>query len=171
MAAWALIAPGPSATAAAAERAREMGLNVGVVSSAFLLAPWADFIAATDSAWWRANPDAKVCPGRKFAMHRVDGVERLDIPALRTVCNSGVLALEAAKLLGATRIELHGFDMHGTHFFGEYTNGLRNTTAEQRVRHLAQYRRWADAHPEIEVINCTPGSAIDCFPMLLPDAA
>lgn len=162
---WALLAPGPSATAAQAERARDAGLKVGVVSSAYTLAPWADFIAATDAAWWRANPEAKACPGRKFAMHRVDGIERLDVPALHTVCNSGVLALEVAVLLGATRIHLYGFDMHGSHFFGEYTNGLRNTTEGQRVMHLKQYRQWAAAHPDIEVINCTVGSAIDCFPM------
>lgn len=162
---WALLAPGPSATAAAAECARDRGLKIGAVSNAYQLAPWADFIAATDSAWWRTNPEAKACPGRKFSMHTVAGVERMDVPALRAVCNSGVLALEVARMLGATRIELHGFDMHGSHFFGEYTNGLRNTTAAQRDRHLEQYRQWAKANPGIVVINCTAGSALDCFPM------
>lgn len=166
---WALLAPGPSAAAVDIERARDAGQRVGVVNNAYELAPWADFIAATDSAWWRANPDAKALAGRKFSMHRVDGVEQIKVPALQTVCNSGVLALEVARLLGATRIELWGFDMHGTHFFGEYINGLRNTNAAQRARHLEQYRTWAAANRDIAVINHTIGSAIDCFP--LADAA
>lgn len=112
-------------------------MSVGVVNNAYQLAPWADFIAATDSAWWRANPEALALPGRKFTMHEVAGVERMKIDSLHAVCNSGVLALEVAKTFGATRIELYGFDMHGTHFFGPYVNGLSNTTPAQRERHMA----------------------------------
>jgi len=139
-------------------------LQVGVVNNAFELAPWADFLAAGDQAWWRAYPNAQQFGGRKFSMHSVAGVERVIIPAL-TGCNSGVLALEMAKRLGAERIELHGFDMHGSHFFGQYANGLNNTNANQRNRHLGQYRQWSAANRGIEVINCTSGSALDCFPM------
>lgn len=75
MTAWALLAPGPSATAGAAEHARDAGLKVGAVGNAYELAPWAEFIAATDSAWWRENPNARLCAGRKFAMHASAGVE------------------------------------------------------------------------------------------------
>lgn len=144
--------------------ARDASLSVGVVNNAYQLAPWADFIAATDSAWWRENPAALALPCRKFTMHEVAGVERMKIAALHKVCNSGVLALEVARALGATRIELYGFDMHGTHFFGGYNNGLNNTTVAQREQHFEQYRAWAKANRDIDVVNCTPGSALDCFP-------
>ena len=130
---------------------------------AYQLAPWADFIASTDAAWWRKYPEAKNLPGLKFSMHHVAGVTKVAIPGLG-VCNSGVLALECAKRQGAERILLFGFDMHGTHFFGPYTNGLSNTTEAKRRMHLAQYARWAKWNQGIQVINCTEGSALMCFP-------
>ena len=96
-------------------------------------------------------------------MHQVRGVERVKVPGYVSV-NSGVLGLEVARLKGASRILLLGFDMHGTHFFGPYTNGLSNTSEAKRRMHLAQYARWAKRNRDIEVFNCTPGSALQCFP-------
>lgn len=165
MAAWALLAPGPSATREQAELARSAGLSVGVVGNAFQLAPWAEFIAATDMMWWRKYPEAKDLTGRKFSMHQVSGVERRRVTPHGPVCNSGLLAIDCARHLGASRILLMGYDMHGTHFFGKYENGLSNTTLEKRRMHLKQYANWAKSHPGIEVINCTEGSALTCFPM------
>lgn len=163
MTTWALLAPGPSASAEQAERVRGAGFRLGVVGNAYQLARWADFIAATDAAWWRRNLEAKALAGRKFTMHEVEDVEQIKVPTVG-MCNSGVLALECAKNLGATRILLCGFDMHGTHFFGEYTNGLKNTTQQQRSQHLKQYATWAYAHRGIQVLNCTAGSALKTFP-------
>ena len=163
MTTWALLAPGPSASAEDAERVRAAGIPLGVISSAFPLAPWADFIAATDGGWWRKYPEVKQLAGRKYSMHEVRGVERVKVPGYVAV-NSGVLGLECAKRNGATRILLLGFDMHGSHFFGPYTNGLSNTSETKRRMHLSQYARWERANPGIEVINCTPGSALACFP-------
>lgn len=168
MTTWALLAPGPSATRQQAQQVRTAGIRLGVISSAFPLARWADFIAATDSAWWRSYPDAKHLPGRKFAIHAVPGVEKIRVPGW-VACNSGVLGLECAKRLGATRILLLGFDMHGTHYFGEYTNGLSNTLPARRRMHLSQYTTWQKRNREIEVINCTAGSALQCFPFEVLD--
>lgn len=159
---WALLAPGPSATTEDAERVRAAGIPLGVVSSAYPLAPWADFIAATDGAWWRRYADAKQLPGAKYTMHNVRHVERVKVPGYVAV-NSGVLGLECAKRHGATRILLLGFDMHGSHFFGPYTNGLSNTSEAKRRMHLSQYARWSRANRGIEVFNCTTGSALKCF--------
>ena len=63
MTTWALLAPGPSASAEDAERVRAAGIPLGVIGNAFQLAPWADFLAATDSAWWRKYPEALTLPG------------------------------------------------------------------------------------------------------------
>lgn len=141
---------------------------MGAVGNAFQLAPWAEFIAATDSAWWRKHPEAKALSGRKYAMHAVPGVEHVRIPTMG-VCNSGVIALQCSKLLGASKILLLGFDMHGSHFFGPYTNGLSNTTVQKRKVHLQQYAQWARLNPKIEVVNLTQGSALKCFPMARMD--
>lgn len=156
---WSLLAPGPSATKALAE---SITGNLGVINNAYELAPWADFIAATDRDWWRHNPKAMECEGQKFSCHIIHGVEKLPI----SVVNSGVLALECAKRLGATEIRLYGFDMHGTHFFGPYTNGLKNTPPDKRRKHIKQYGYWAKSNRnKIDVINCTPGSVLRCFRM------
>lgn len=164
MTTWALLAPGPSASAEDAERVRAAGIPLGVIGNAFQLAPWADFLAATDAAWWRKYPEALTLPGEKYTMHQVRGVERVKVAGYVSV-NSGVLGLEVARLKGASRILLLGADMHGTHFFGPYTNGLSNTTETKRRMHLAQYARWAKRNRDIQVINCTPGSALQCFPV------
>lgn len=156
-----LLAPGPSMCQALADSVR--GGFVGVVSNCFQLAPWADFLVAQDRSWWQKHPDAQEFAGRKFSGNQLRGVER--VKGAPTNWNSGVLALQAAVQLGATRIFLHGFDMHGTHFFGPYTNGLSNTKEARRRVHLQQYAHWARGHKGIEVINCTPGSALKCFPM------
>ena len=164
MTTWALLAPGPSATAEQARKVQEAGIPVGAIGNAFQLVDSPAFIAATDSGWWRKYPEAKLRGCQTYAMHAVADCEQVRMPSFGTV-NSGVLGLEVATRLGATRILLLGFDMRGTHFFGPYTNGLRNTAQHQRKQHLQQYERWGRANKAVEVVNCTPGSAMACFPV------
>lgn len=157
---WALLAPGPSASTLAP--LIPAGLLLGVIGNAFALVPRAEFLAATDAAWWQKHPEAFDFPAQRFGILVARGVTKVCMPGNVTV-NSGVLALECAKRAGATRIKLYGFDMHGSHFFGQYTNGLTNTSEEKRRIHLRQYAQWAKANRCVEVINCTPGSALQCF--------
>src|SRR5690606_15477949 len=98
MTTWALLAPGPSASAEQAERVRDAGIPLGAVGCAYHLAPWADFIASSDASWWRKYPEAVQIP-KRYAMHLVKGVETVKVPSLGTICNSGVLALECSKRL------------------------------------------------------------------------
>lgn len=136
------------------------------VNGAYEFAPWATGLCANDSAWWRAHPAAIEFAGRKFCTSRVQGVERI-LPdrSVSTSSCSGVLALEVAKRLGATRIILLGADFHGTHYCGPYPEPLRNTTEERRMQHAVQFSRWAKANPKITVVNCTAGSRLKAFPM------
>jgi hypothetical protein len=90
--------------------------------------------------------------------------EQISLPHLGAVCNSGVLGLEVAKRAGATRILLLGFDMHGTHFFGQYVNGLRNTKPHPREQHKRQFSDWGRLNRSVQVLNVTKGSALTCFP-------
>lgn len=72
--------------------------------------------------------------------------------------------------MGAKRVILLGYDMaaHGKkHFFGDHPSGLANPT-----EHLfdAWRKNFETTLPDlaragVEVINCTPGSALTCFPM------
>ena len=161
---WALLAPGPSASVEDPERVRAAGIPLGAIGNAFQLAPWADFLAATDSSWGRKYPEALRLSCDRYTMHEVRSVERVKVAGYVSV-NSGVLGLECAKRYGATRILLLGFDMHGSHFFGPYTNGLSNTSEARRRMHLSQYAKWEKANRGIEILNCAEGSALKCFPM------
>jgi len=159
-----LLAPGPSMSRAVADSVR--GQKVGVVTSAMPLAPWADFLAATDAGWWLRTPESRKFAGAKYSAARIgDEVTRINTPLVTSSTNSGVLALEVAKQLGATRVLLLGFDHRGTHYFGPYTNGLRNTPERRRLEHMRQFEQWGRANKGIEVVNCTPNSALKCFPM------
>lgn len=156
-----LLAPGPSMSQGLADSLR--GGVVGAVSNCFQLAPWADFMVAQDRQWWQKHPEARHFQGRRFSGNRmIPGVERVERSF--TNWNSGVLALQVCAQMGATHVRLYGFDMHGTHFFGPYQNGLGNTTELRRKVHLKQYEDWARKNPGLMVINCTPGSALRCFP-------
>lgn len=155
-----LCAPGPSMSLALVDSLK--GQRVGVVGRVFELAPWAEFLVANDAEWWEKYPHALQFKGRKFSHNRIDGVERCEPGASNL--NSGVLAMQAALNMGAEVIRLHGFDHHGTHYFGPYTNGLVNTPEHTRLIHLRQFQAWKALNAHVTVINCTKGSALDCFP-------
>ncbi|WP_202844798.1 hypothetical protein [Luteimonas saliphila] len=136
-----------------------------MVSNTYTLAPWADVLVANDHAWWRKHPEAHQFSGRKFSANEIKGVERAKPCTFGSRGNSGVLALDVVRNLGAKRVILLGLDMHGTHFFGPYKNGCTNTTEAKRRIHVAQFKQWRRRNPGIEVTNCTEGSALTCFPM------
>jgi hypothetical protein len=158
-----LLAPGPSMSAELANEFARTADTVGVIGVCFELAPWADFLVANDIEWWAKYPAAWTFPGRKFSANEIACAER--VCKGRSDLNSGTLALEVAVMLGHAEIDLYGFDMHGSHYFGPYTNGLKNTPEHARRMHFKQYRLWRDAHPEIRVRNCTAGSALTMFEM------
>lgn len=165
-----LLAPGPSLTADLVERVR--GHSVGVVNNAFQLAPWATFLVAADSKWWRKHPAAQSFAGHKFCSGWVPGVERVTASdGVDKTTNSGLLAMEVARRHGATRLVLLGYDMHGTHFFGPYSNGLSNTKPDKFELHQKQFEKWARRHPKVKVLNCTEGSALRAFPLCDLDRA
>lgn len=162
---FAILCTGPSMSQDVANSVRN--LSVVAVNGAYELAPWADALVANDTRWWFVNQEAKQFAGRKFSANNVGDVERVpNIPGLigSGVC-SGVIALEVAKMMGAKQIVLLGADMRGTHYFGDYPSTLSKTTEARRGQHAIQFKRWRNANPDLPVFNCTPGSALTCFPM------
>lgn len=87
---------------------------------------------------------------------------------IKTGANGGYQAMNIATLSGAKRILLLGYDMH---FPGGKThshNGHPTRMAEDAYKNYA--RNFASMLPQlkqmgIEVVNCTPGSALTCFPI------
>lgn len=91
--------------------------------------------------------------------------------------NSGFQALNLAVLLGARRVLLLGFDLGRRggrrHWHGDHPGDLNNPDETN----FAWWRTaFAGAVPDlaragVAVVNCTPGSALDCFPMAPLEAA
>lgn len=163
MSTWAVLATGESMSQSVADSVRGR-VPVVAVSNAYTLAPWADALASNDATWWESNPKAREFAGQKFSGQHVRGIG----PYRSTVdsqTNSGLLAMEVARQqFGATRVLLLGFDMGGTHYFGPHPKPLKNTPPHRFEVFKRQFERWARLHPAVQVINCTPGSALQCFP-------
>ena len=161
---FAVIATGPSLTLEQVMRVRH--LPTVVVSDAYALAPWAAALVSADRAWWRHHRPEFA--GRKFCALPVDGYDTERLEGLPMGTNSGLWAMHVAVMLGATSMLLLGFDMGGTHYFGPHPEGLKNTKPhrfEQFKRQFANYRPRG-----VEVVNCTPGSALKCYRMASLDA-
>lgn len=81
--------------------------------------------------------------------------------------NSGYQAINLAYLWGAKRILLLGYDCKNidgkAHWFGQHPQGLnRNQPLDEWKRNFPQLA--ADLQDEgVEVINCSPDSALTCF--------
>lgn len=159
-----VLASGPSMSQELADFVRGK-CRVIAVSDTFRLAPWADAVVSHDSIWWQAHPDALRFAGRKFSGRKYPGVELLPFDIRFTGgTNSGLQGMRVAKLLGAGRILLLGFDLsadRGSHYFGNHPAPLRTTTPGRFKAHIRQFRKW-DGPP---VINCTELSALTQFPM------
>ena len=77
--------------------------------------------------------------------------------------DSGGSAINLAYLLGANPIYLHGFDMKPGHFHDRHQVASRpERYADELIPSLRRMARSLEARG-VEVINCTPGSALDCF--------
>lgn len=165
MSVWVILASGPSMNKEIADYVRGKA-KVIAVSDTYRLAPWADALVSHDRSWWRHHHKALKFAGRKFCRFRLQGTEVFNT-GIPSGCNSGYMAMNVAASkevwgkYAATKIILCGFDMHGTHFFGRHPSQLKNTTDKRRSIHKDQFSRWAGC----EVINCTKGSALTCFPM------
>jgi hypothetical protein len=122
----------------------------------------------------------------KYGLHLIAGPRQFDAPGFSlhpgTIhygnC-SGFQAINLAILFGATRILLLGFDMttpapgQPRHFFGDHAVAEMNLAKyeyfipafEQAARMLRTLA------PTIQIVNCTPRSALTCWPRLTLEEA
>jgi hypothetical protein len=166
-----VLASGQSVSQAVADRVRH--LPTVAVGDGFRLAPWAAALVACDSKWWRQTPDALTFAGERWCAGSTPlPVARITPrPGIHMSTNSGLLGLDYWVRRGAKRILLLGIDMQGTHFFGPH-KVLANTTPGRFAIFLQQFKVYAATMPaDVEVINCSPISALDTFPKLSLDDA
>ena len=105
-------------------------------------------------------------------------IESIDEPGLSSLrarihqgANSGYQAINLAVHFGAKRIILLGYDMKSgpggeLHHHPDHPTGMNNPDAGNYARWI---KNFATMEPDlnragVEVINCTPGSALECFP-------
>jgi hypothetical protein len=147
------------------------------------LAPWADILFAADAKWWRCyHKRALAFEGRKVTVkptlpwpeiyclkQSIDHATFDPRPThLVSGGNSGYMAIHLAVHLGVTRILLLGFDMkegrnQRRHWFGNHPAKL-NSRGNFRgwLRALEKFAKVLN-HMHVEVLNCTPDSAVKCF--------
>lgn len=189
----ACVAPGPSLTRETCDRLAGR-CRVLVVNNAYQLAPWADWLYACDRNWWDVHEadvrahfygECWTQAADAAEMYRLHHVQMAPPPErfrgldtrignIRGGYNGGYQAINLALHFGATRILLVGYDMQPIgdkhHFFGEYTH--------PKLAKSRDYARFAQAfdtiRPEdygLEIVNCTPGSAVRAFPFMELSAA
>jgi hypothetical protein len=177
------IGTGPSLTQADVDACRGKA-RVIAVNDAYRLAPWADVLYACDAKWWAWHKGAPEFAGLKYTLRRpvtpplklwpgcvgLQDLGRLglslDPAGLKTGHNSGYQALNLAVLFGAARVLLLGYDMHATgqkdHFFGKHPDQTRPPFRQCLDAFLSLLAPLKELG--VEVVNCTPGSALKCFP-------
>lgn len=173
---------GPSLTQADVDACR--GQHVIAVNDAYTLAPWADVLYAADNKWWHWHRGAPDFAGLKYTIEdrpyqyvvqplQNTGPYGLELAptGLRTGFNSGYQAINLAVHFGAKRIVLLGFDLKGRHFFPDHP--LRRNPGPPFAACLMAFPTLVGPLKTagVEVVNCSPDSAIECFPKLaLADA-
>ena len=108
--------------------------------------------------------DSSLNPDKKYDLIRIDSKngDGLGENCLHYGGNSGYQAVNLAYLLGAKTIILLGFDMFGTHYFGDHDKSLNNGSPYSQF-----IKAFETIDPEkhgIEIINCSRQTAMECFP-------
>lgn len=176
------MASGPSLTKEDADYCRGKADGVIVVNTTYQMAPWADCLCASDVRWWAWHKGAKDFAGLKYATSSAvqwSGVQilrntgmaglELDPTGVRHGLNTGYRAINVAVHFGAKRILLLGYDMKRAdgpdrkeHWHGDHPIASRSPYPA----FIKRYGTLVDPLKVlgIEVINCTPGSALEMFP-------
>ncbi len=165
-----MVGSGPSAAQTPLELARGRA-RVVAVNESWRLAPWADVLFAMDGVWWVDNGGVPQFAGRRVtASPHATEMFGLDCFSSNGA-TSGLRAIYLAERLGAKPILLVGFEMHsgnGVHWHPPHSTrvGLRNPGENEMKIWRDDVERVADkfAARGTVILNCTPGSALTCFP-------
>lgn len=171
-----IIASGPSLTQNQVDHVKGKAFTI-VVNNCYKLAPWADILYACDEEWWdyyrpefnglkyTVNEDA----ARKYSLKLLRCKNNIkfstDPEVLATGGNSGFQAINLAYLLGYRKLYLLGFDYKnsGNHWHGKHPGDMdKYPNMNSWVYRIHEAKPEMDA-AGLEVINCSPDSAIQCF--------
>lgn len=178
-----ILASGPSLTASQIDAARRSGHSTLVVNSTYKAMPDAKHLYGGDFLWWKSNmadvtktfkgklwcQDSSAC-ARWPNIKRVRGCNRegLGRDVIHLNGNSGTQAINLAYIWGFKRIILLGFDMKlgpggERHHHPDHAHPMVQAQCFDEWRHkMARVAKDLKAEG-IEVLNATPGSALECF--------
>ncbi len=180
---------------------RALHVRCITVNDSYRLAPWADLAYFCDLRWWSwhherpewremlaraASGDAIVATlenlellGKHPYIRSLRNVGRdgiaLEPGHIKNGGNGGYQALNIAVQLGARRVLLLGFDMRRVGTRSHWHDGHPVIAPDTVYRDL-MIPAYTGAAPElarlgVEVVNCTPGSALTVFPFQSIDEA
>jgi len=116
--------------------------------------------------WWKQHYDEvdNNFKGLKFGCDRLHPYKDVHSPEIVSVKNSGADAILLAASLGATKIYLIGYDCsvkNGSHWHGDHPKPMGNCGSIDKWP--AKFQQVADLLTDIEIINCSRQTALDCF--------
>lgn len=161
------------------------------INSTHRIARWADLLYCADNQYWLhpnnkdalsfgglkvtiQDPRGEILPQPDILVLRNDGVDGFtdDRSAIRHGSNSGYQAIHIAVHLGAARIILCGFDMRAIndkqHWHERHPPPLRDHGSGIYAGWIRSFEKLAPELKKrgVEIVNCTPQSALTCFPMM-----
>jgi hypothetical protein len=180
-----ICASGPSLSPDQVGLIDDSDAKVIVTNTTFKLLPTADVLYACDFLWWKVYhaEAAKTMDRRKFWTQDTAAAERYQINWVRGTAreglgqgtinvggNAGTGAINLAVLFGARRILLVGFDMKPgpqgeKHWHADHPAPLVQVQLFEEWMHKMKPLARDLTKAGIEVINCTPESALTLFPM------
>lgn len=165
------VASGPSLVASDIVAARKLVDTTICVSDAWRMAPDCEHLFSADRRWWQYHYKS-IRRGYRGAMWTSNEWSYADYRIPLVKCpgtNSGIKAMNLARLFGASRMYLLGYDFGRgpdgeKHFFGDHPMPLPNTSMGRFPVWVEEMRQWAKDHDDVSVINLSRRTAIDCFP-------
>ena len=153
------------------------------VNNTIVRAPWADVayfgdytavkhyyprLAKLTVAEW-VTIDRAAAERWKLTHIRPTGGNGIGLQRVHMNGNSGAQAICVAAAFGARRVLLLGFDMKPgadgrAHWFGQHPSGLVTRQLFEEWIHKAEAIARDAPRIGVEIVNCTPGSALRCFP-------
>ncbi len=170
----AILAGGPSLLEAPLDLLRERGVALIAINNSFRLAPDAWALIAADMGWWLATPEARHFAGHKVCLQPGASDPWMCAYPVRDPLpgrNSALHAAYVARDAGAARILLFGVDLRQderTHWHGEHTAPLRQIRADDFTFACEAWARLAARGDRPPILNCSPRSALKCFPFADP---
>ena len=182
----AILGGGKSLTQSQVDQCRGL-VRVIAINDAYKLAPWADILWFCDEKWFNWHRKAVIefagqvatlenyhLRGQRpdlWCLHNIGQSGLYGEPwGVMTGGNSGYQCINLAVHLGVKRILLLGYDMKPGHWFGDHPKPTSPSVYAGTM--LPKFPTLIEPLERrgVEVINCTPGSALDVFPRSSLDA-